>query len=139
MGEPTIGSKTILLVDDDIVVLNALTIVLQASGHKVLKAFSGGEIPAIARQQQVDLIFLDLVFPPDSENFGSPLHNGLFVVEWLNRTSETQNIPVAIISSTEPAKYQKQALKAGVIGCLQKPLNKDEVLGIIEKKFGKTS
>ena len=88
MSETTVGSKTILVVDDDIVVLNALTIMLQASGHKVLKAFSGGGIPAIAREQPVDLIFLDLVFPPDSENFGSPLHNGLFVVEWLNRTPE---------------------------------------------------
>ena len=125
--------KTILVVDDDQVILSAVTLMLQSTGYKILTVTSGGEILPIARKQKVDLILMDLTFPPDEANIGSPLHDGFFVIEWLRRTSEAENIPIIIISGTDPAKYKARALALRVVACLQKPLNKDEVLAAIEK------
>jgi CheY-like chemotaxis protein len=134
------GPKTILVVDDDQVILSALTLMLQPTGHKVLTATSGAEILPIARKEKLDLILIDLAFPPDETNIGSPLHDGFFVIEWIGRTPEAGNVPVIIISGTDPAKYKARALAVRAVACLQKPLDKDALLAAVEKVFaGKQS
>jgi CheY-like chemotaxis protein len=127
------ATKTILAVDDDQVILSALTLMLQSQGYRILTAVSGGEILPIARKEKLDLILIDLSFPPDDTNIGSPLHDGFFVIEWLRRTAEAEKIPIVIISGTDPAKYRDRAAAARVVACLQKPLKKEEVLAAIEK------
>lgn len=127
------GIKTILAVDDDQVILSALTLMLQSQGYKILTAVSGGEILPIARKEKLDLILIDLSFPPDDTNIGSPLHDGFFVIEWLRRTAEAEKIPIVIISGTDPAKYKDRAVASRVVACLHKPLKKEEVLAAIEK------
>jgi len=129
---PAAAVKTILVVDDDQVILSSLTLMLQSAGYRTLTAVSGGEVPPIARKEKVDLILIDLVFPTDETNIGSPLHDGFFVIEWLRRAIEAANIPFIIISGTDPEKYKARALNMGVAGCLQKPLNKDKLLGMIQ-------
>jgi CheY-like chemotaxis protein len=129
--------KTILVVDDDQVILSAVTLMLQSKGYQTLTALNGAEILATARKQKPDLILIDLSFPPDDTNIGSPLHDGFFVIEWVRRSPEAGDVPIIIISGTDPAKYKTRATAAGVVACLQKPLNKDDVLAAVEKVLGK--
>ncbi len=56
--------KKILAVDDDPVVLKALTIKLEAKGYQVVPAVDGSQAVSAVRTQKPDLILLDLTFQP---------------------------------------------------------------------------
>jgi DNA-binding response OmpR family regulator len=55
--------KTVLLIDDDITVHQALTEPLNSEGYQVFAATSGRDGLNIARQQNPDLVILDMVMP----------------------------------------------------------------------------
>ena len=132
----TPAAQKILAVDDNRVILNVLTVMLRSSGYKPLTAISGSEAFAIIHKEKPDLILLDLAFPPDEADLASPMQDGFFIIQWLHRTEETKNIPIIIISGTDPAKYRERAMAAGAKACLQKPLRKEDVLPAIEKVLG---
>ncbi|HEU5396811.1 MAG TPA: response regulator, partial [Verrucomicrobiae bacterium] len=56
-------SKTILVVDDDQVILNTLVLILKSRGYKPMIARDGPETLACIRREKPDLILLDLMFP----------------------------------------------------------------------------
>jgi CheY-like chemotaxis protein len=82
------------------------------------------------------LILVDLSFPVDAINIGGPVQDGFFFIAWLRRTPEIENIPVMIISGTEPAKYQERIADFGIKACLHKPLNKEELLKAVQSVLG---
>ncbi len=56
-------SHKILVVDDDILVLEALEELLESSGHQVRVATRGQEALEILDQERFDLLILDVVMP----------------------------------------------------------------------------
>ena len=62
--------KKILIIDDSRVILKALSIALAAHGYHPMTAEDGGQAISIVRQQKVDLILLDISFPPDVAHGG---------------------------------------------------------------------
>ena len=126
------SSKKILVVDDDEIILNTLSLVLKSKGHKPAVAKDGPETLASIRKEKPDLILLDLIFPLDPENVCGPLQDGFFIIEWLHQTPGAENIPIVIISSMEPAEYKARAEAAGVAAYLQKPLKRSEILETID-------
>jgi PAS domain S-box-containing protein len=67
MAEPRewTGSGTILLVDDENIVLNACKALLEALGYSVLTALNGCDALAIYREhcKEIDLVILDMTMP----------------------------------------------------------------------------
>src|SRR5437773_11788864 len=63
--ENIMNRKKILVVDDDRVILKALSIKLNAKGYDVLTATDGSEAVTAVRTHKPDLILLDISFPPD--------------------------------------------------------------------------
>jgi CheY-like chemotaxis protein len=64
-GTSTAPKKKILVVDDNEVVLKAVSLKLQGCGYHIITALDGTEAVAAARRETPDLILLDLNFPPD--------------------------------------------------------------------------
>lgn len=131
MNPTATSSKKILVVDDDQVILSAVSGVLKSGGHQTATARDGSETFMSIRHEKPDLIFLDLAFPPDPANVNA-LQDGFFIMEWLKHTPGAEKIPVVIISSTEPAKYKARAEAAGVAAYLQKPLQRSDILQTVE-------
>ncbi len=128
-GEPaTLNTMKILAVDDNLVVLRTLTIILEAAGYRVLTASSASEAFTLVRTEKPDLILLDLTFLPDPSNIGGSLQDGFLILDWLHHMNEANGTPVIIISGMEPEKYKAHADAAGILACLHKPINKDELL-----------
>jgi CheY-like chemotaxis protein len=64
MSAPAHGGETILLVDDDELVLPSTKSLVESLGYRVLTARNGGEALEILRQDTpVDLLFTDLLMP----------------------------------------------------------------------------
>ncbi|MBI5892583.1 MAG: response regulator [Deltaproteobacteria bacterium] len=59
----------ILLIDDDIDVVEAMKIVLESKGYRVLAAYDGGSGYKKAEEENPDLIILDVVMKTKDEGF----------------------------------------------------------------------
>lgn len=122
-------AKKILVVDDDPVVLKAMSLMLSAKGYQVLTAESGADAISVLGRNKPHLMLLDLDFPPDPS---TPLVDGFLTLEWARRFGIAHNVPVIIVSSLDPAAYQKRAEAAGIEICLRKPVNERTLQSAIQ-------
>ena len=106
-------AQTILIVDDDPVVLRFLQQRLGREGHHVLTAGSGPDALIRASQGGVDLILLDLAMPG---------MGGYEVLDAMRKDSRTGRIPVMILTVMDAEEQERRGLKEGVVEYLSKSI-----------------
>jgi DNA-binding response OmpR family regulator len=132
---PVAPPKKILVVDDTLVIRKVVEMKLKASGYRVMGAVDASAAISAIKQEIPDLILLDLLFPPDPMDVG--MHwDGFAIIRWVHNMSGAQDVPIIIISGTDPAKYRDRCLAAGAAAYLHKPLNMDELLAAIHRVLG---
>jgi two-component system KDP operon response regulator KdpE len=127
--------KTILAVDDDAVVLRALTIKLEAKGYHVVPAMDGSQAVSAVRTQKPDLILLDLSFPPE---MGGIQWDGFRIMEWIQRVDAAAKIPIIVVSGGDPEKYEARARELGAAAFFHKPIDHAELVELIRQTLGET-
>jgi DNA-binding response OmpR family regulator len=126
--EVIMNRQKILIVDDDAVIVKAMSMKLESAGYAVITAIDGTEAIASARKEKPDLILLDVNFPADV----GISWDGFQIIAWLQRVDESKGTPVIVISGGEPAKFKARALQAGAIAYLQKPVDNNELIGLVK-------
>ena len=124
--------KTILVVDDNPVVLKAFDMKLKALGFDVITCDDAAAAVSIARDRTPDVMVLDINFPPDIGSSGLQW-SGFTVMQWLRRFREASGIPIIIISSDDPEKVEAKALESGAAAFFHKPINNDEFLMTVRR------
>ena len=109
----------VLCVDDDPEVTHALELRLREYDVDVLRAFHGMQAFWLAMTEQPDLIITDLKMPQG---------HGDYVVECLNRNSETCDIPVIVLTGTRDDGLKKRMIQQGVAAYFHKPCPFDELI-----------
>jgi len=109
----------VLLVEDDAVLRTTLTIALTAEGHHVLPAADGRTALQAVRDDQPDLVVLDL---------GLPDIDGTEVLAAVRRGS---SIPVLILSARSDTVDKVGALDIGADDYVTKPFSVDELVARI--------
>ncbi len=130
------GKEKILVVDDDPDVLEALKIVLESRPYEVITARDGVEGLEKVRQENPDLIILDLLMPK-LDGFG--------VVRALKedpRYAKYSRIPILILTAVrEEASRRRYELETGlamdVDDYAEKPIAPEELLHRVEKLLAK--
>jgi DNA-binding response OmpR family regulator len=115
--------KTILLIDDDHEILNAMRLVLEKRGYRVLTAVDGNMGLAVAERDGPDLVVVDMMMPKKS---------GFLVVEKLkgrNRTTPR----VIMITANEGSRHRAYAEMLGVDDYIRKPFAMDRLLESVGK------
>jgi CheY-like chemotaxis protein len=136
--QPTTAPKRILVVDDNLVIRKVVEMKLKASGYQVQTAVDASAAISSIKKEIPDVILLDLLFPPDPMDVG--MHwDGFAIIRWVRNMSEVSEVPVIIISGTDPAKYRDRCLAAGAAAYLHKPLNMDELISTIQKALGQAA
>jgi len=125
--------KKILVVDDDKIVLKALTLKLRGAGYQVITALDGAEAVAAARQEQPDLVLLDILFPPEVD--GVPW-DGFRIMDWFHRLDTARKIPVIIITRSDDPKIKERAASSGAVAFFHKPIDHDDLLKVIRSVLG---
>jgi CheY-like chemotaxis protein len=121
----------ILVVDDNPIIQRTMYFALRDQGYTVLMAGEISEALKIIRQEQPDLILLDLNFPPDGSVGGGGGHDGFWALDWMRRTEEINRVPIVIISGDDPATTEPRARAAGAVGYLHKPIGKDQLARLV--------
>lgn len=116
--------KRILIADDDEAVLISLKRLLDFSDFEVRATTEAKDVSTIAKSFKPHLILLDLLLPE---------LGGLEICDILNQDSQTQGIPVIILSAVGNYADIKQAYKLGVIGYVTKPYDFPKLLKEIQK------
>jgi CheY-like chemotaxis protein len=117
-------TRTILIVDDEKLILISTRIVLESVGFSVLTADSGEKAIEAARAQRPGLILLDIMMP------------GIDGWETLSRLKEdprTKDIPVIIFTAREHSRGRQLAREMGAADYFQKPFEPDELISIVEE------
>ena len=116
----------ILIVDDDVLIRNWLSIMLkQIDGYAIelYEAADGTEALAICCEHHIDLVITDIKMP---------LKDGIQLLEELQRSFP--HIQTAVLSSYEDLKYVRAALKLGSLDYILKPeMKMEDLVSIIEK------
>jgi len=133
------NGKRVLVVDDNIIDARALSNKLRSEGYEVLLAQDGSAAVSTARKQKLDLIFLDVMYPPDVAHGGGVAWDGFLILNWLRRLDEAKNVPVIFVTGADPSKYRDRALKAGAANFLSKPIKSDELLAAVNMVLGQTA
>ncbi len=112
------ASKTVLVVDDDLISLTVMKTVLQKEGYRVLTAQDAKAGLTLAEQESPDLAVVDLMLPGRS---------GFFVLEKLK--SRTQSVPrVIMVTADEDERHRASAASLGVDDYLRKPFDAEQLL-----------
>jgi CheY-like chemotaxis protein len=119
--------QKVLVVDDDPLFLKITTTQLEQEGYEVLTAKDGCEAIEAVRKQKPNVVLLDLNLPQDVT--GVPW-DGFRVITWLKRVEALKNIPIVMMTSSDPSKYTREAIRAGAVGFFSKRLDAKHLLTI---------
>ena len=129
--------KKILVVDDNLVILQTVSMKLTADGYDVVTAEDAAGAVTAMRKEKPDLILLDIGFPPDVAHGGALAWDGFTIMNWLRRLEGTKHIPIVIITGSDPVEYKARALAAGAISFFHKPINNADLLTAIRDALAK--
>lgn len=114
----------VLVVDDSPTELFRLKAMLEKHGHTVLTAENGADGVALCRKEQPDAVLMDIVMPGV---------NGFQATRQLTKNSETQQIPVIIITTKDQETDRVWGLRQGAKDYLTKPIREETLLSTLAK------
>ncbi|MCG9899450.1 MAG: response regulator transcription factor [Sediminibacterium sp.] len=118
---------TILLVEDEVHLHEALKLNLEMEGYTVVSAFDGAEALQLVTQEYFDLLILDIMLPEV---------NGISVAETL-RVNHLE-MPILMLSAKNTSADRVLGLKKGADDYMTKPFDLEELLLRVEKLIEKS-
>ena len=110
-----ISNKTLLVIDDDADIREALKTVLEEEGYNVVMAVNGEEgLKKLKATSGTCLILLDMMMP---------VMNGKKFIEALLSDRKLKSIPIIVVSATAD-----QACSQGAVELIKKPFNLHQLI-----------
>ncbi|MDX9787179.1 MAG: response regulator [Desulfobacterales bacterium] len=115
-------AKTILVIDDDPVVVKYLESLLQDNGYETLTASSSKEAMDVLKKTKPDLMTLDLEMPG---GWGTQLYRQM------TKDENLSDIPVIVVSGMAGRHAIQKA-----VAYVAKPFDPDKLIAIVRKAIG---
>src|SRR3954447_16709166 len=113
---------TVLIVEDDDLLLRLLSNVLRRAGHSVVTATDGATALTIARRELPQVVIVDILLPAG---------NGLQFVERMRSISALSTTAAIVMTGGDRETYARQAEALGA-SFLPKPLSPAELLEAVD-------
>lgn len=113
--------KSILVVDDDIDIREAICSYLKLEGYNTIEAKNGKEALEIVKDKKIEFIVSDIRMPDGG---------GLFLVDELRKIDRV--LPYVILVTGQADITREEAIKRGALDLLQKPLEMDRIVSLIK-------
>ncbi len=121
------SKKKILVVDDEPFLVMALKIRLEMVGYEVITAYDGLEGLNKAREEEPDLILLDVMLPKK---------NGYQVCQLLKFDEQYKHIPIIMLTAKGQKTDKEWGEKTGADVYMTKPFEDAELLAKIKELLG---
>jgi two-component system, cell cycle response regulator DivK len=115
--------KRILVVEDHQLSLALLKQLLGVHGYEILETSEGLEAIDIARDEQPDLILMDIDLPDIC---------GLDATRLLKQDEQTKAIPIIAVTALATPEYEKKSFESGCDAYIAKPITLDNLLRTIK-------
>jgi CheY-like chemotaxis protein len=116
--------KKVLVADDRPTGRELVRAVLENSGYDVFEAADGAEALRVAREQQPNLIILD-IHMPGRDGFG--------VVEELRKDEQFATTPIIALTASAMQGDRERAMAMGFTGYITKPIRLDALRQEVER------
>ena len=116
--------KKILIVDDEKQLVSLVILHMKMSGYEVLSANDGEKALAIAREENPDLLILDLMLPK---------MDGLEVCKRLRAESKTGDIPVIMLTARSETGDKLKGFECGADDYITKPFSPRELVARVRR------
>lgn len=114
------GTKRILIADDDEGIVDAVTMILEVMGYDVEYTYDGGAVIEAVKNRP-DLILLDIWMSG---------HDGRDICKQLKSDPTYKEIPILMISASRDIR--QSALDAGADDFMEKPFEMDSLLNKVD-------
>ena len=109
----------ILVIDDDIAINELIKINLELQGYEVKQAFNGTEGFALAKQEQPNLIVLDVMMPEV---------DGFTVAQRIRQSDGISDTPIIMLTALSQLNDKVNGFDIGVDDYLTKPFETEELI-----------
>lgn len=122
------AESSILIVDDDPVILKVLTYYLASQNYRILTAMDGNEaLETINARPEIDLVLLDVMMPGIT---------GYEVCEKIRKSYSPGELPVLLLTALSQVSDIVMGLESGANDYLQKPISREELITRVKTQIG---
>ncbi|ULC57892.1 response regulator [Flaviramulus sp. BrNp1-15] len=122
--------KTVLLIEDDVVLRENTAELLELSDYKVLKASNGKIGVELAKNKLPDIIICDIMMPE---------LDGYSALQILSKNKATNHIPFIFLSAKTERSDVRKGMNLGADDYITKPFTEDELISAIRSRLAKVS
>jgi CheY-like chemotaxis protein/signal transduction histidine kinase/HAMP domain-containing protein len=121
--DPTLTGRTVLIVDDDVRNIFALTTFLERSEMKVVYAESGREgITRLQEMPEVDVVLMDVMMPE---------MDGYETIRAIRDMSKFKHLPIIAVTAKAMKGDREKCIEAGASDYIAKPVDMDQLLSLL--------
>jgi chemosensory pili system protein ChpA (sensor histidine kinase/response regulator) len=113
------ANRNVLVIEDDKIMGQMVAEILDDAGFEVTTATNGVVAFDKLQERPIDFVVLDILLPE---------MNGFEIYTKLQADSETEDIPVLIITAWADERHLERASQLGIRNFLAKPFTEDELL-----------
>jgi signal transduction histidine kinase/DNA-binding response OmpR family regulator/HAMP domain-containing protein len=121
--ERTLGGQTVLVVDDDVRNIFAMTGLLERQGMKVVSAENGKDaIEALERTPAIDVALMDIMMPE---------MDGYDTMRAIRKQRRFRSLPIIALTAKAMKGDREKCIEAGASDYIAKPVDTDRLLSLL--------
>jgi CheY-like chemotaxis protein len=122
-AEPILTGRKVLIVDDDVRNIFALTTVLERHGLRVPYAENGRDaVEVLAKERDIDLVLMDIMMPE---------MDGYETMRAIRRNAAMQSLPIIALTAKAMRGDREKCIAAGASDYISKPVEVDRLMSLL--------
>jgi CheY-like chemotaxis protein len=127
--DPALEGRKVLIVDDDVRNIFALTSALEAYDINVLRSENGrAGIEALNKNPDIDLVLMDIMMPE---------MDGYETIRAVRRIERFEGLPIIALTARAMKVDRDKCIEAGASDYIAKPLDTDQLLSMLRIWLGR--